>query len=365
MEQIRSFLETVKVARKQVFRNLTLFPLLGPELLQPYFLTLEQALDQDLIHISEVSEGGHVLELLLANTGKTPVLIVEGEELVGAKQNRIVNATFLIAGNVETVIPVSCVEQGRWQYRSRQFESGGKMMHASLRRATKQSVRSSLVREQGYRSDQSQVWDNISAKATRMNVDSPTMAAADVFETYKGGLSEYTSNFRPVEHQVGALFALDGKIMGLEAFGYADTFGRFFEKLVKSYALDALESYAEKERTPSVPPAKAHDFLAAAIKGAGRQHTAIGLGTTWTFESRLLTGSALVDEARMLHLSAFRKMGGINSGKPGFQRFSRRRGSEMCNDSWYSREKAQNTQKNRICLTSSLFLEEYHGISTL
>ena len=128
-----------------------------------------------------------------------------------------------------------------------------------------------------------------------------------------------------LEHQVEALFALDGKIMGLEAFGYADTFGRFFEKLVKSYALDALESYAEKEKSPSVPPAKAHDFLASAIEGTGRQHPAIGLGTTWTFESRLLTGSALVDKTRVVHLSAFRKVGAANRNTPGFQRFSSRR----------------------------------------
>jgi hypothetical protein len=50
-------------------------------------------------------------------------LIVEGEELLGAKQNRIVNATFLVAGKTEIVIPVSCVEQRRWRYDSESFAS--------------------------------------------------------------------------------------------------------------------------------------------------------------------------------------------------------------------------------------------------
>ncbi len=98
MEQIVSFLETVKVARKQVYRNLTLFPLLAPDGVAPEYLTLEQALERDLIRITELDEDGSVPELMLENTGKKPVLIIEGEELVGAKQNRIVNATFLIAG---------------------------------------------------------------------------------------------------------------------------------------------------------------------------------------------------------------------------------------------------------------------------
>jgi hypothetical protein len=59
--------------------------------------------------------------------------VVDGEELVGAQQNRIVNATFLIAGLTEVTIPVGCVEQGRWSYRSQDFASGKKVMPAILR----------------------------------------------------------------------------------------------------------------------------------------------------------------------------------------------------------------------------------------
>ena len=98
MDSIISFLKTAKLARKQVYQNLTIFPLLAPNGIEPEYLTLEQALDQNLIKITELDNEGSVPELQLSNLGKKTVLIIEGEELVGAKQNRIVNSSFLIAG---------------------------------------------------------------------------------------------------------------------------------------------------------------------------------------------------------------------------------------------------------------------------
>jgi len=101
MEQIRSFLESVKLARKQEFQNLTVFPLLEADGIEPDYLTVTQALDADSIRITEKSDQGNVPELLLINSGGLCVLIIEGEDLVGAKQNRIVNSTFLIPGKTE------------------------------------------------------------------------------------------------------------------------------------------------------------------------------------------------------------------------------------------------------------------------
>ena len=134
MEQIRTFLDTVKLARKQDHRNMTLFPLLAPSDGEPGYLTLEEALEQRLVTVTEVDQGGSVPELKVVNRSRKGVLAVDGEELVGAKQNRIVNSTFLVGGKSELVIPVSCVEQGRWDYKAPEFSSGKKVMHASLRR---------------------------------------------------------------------------------------------------------------------------------------------------------------------------------------------------------------------------------------
>jgi len=324
MEQIISFLEIVKVARKQVHQNITIFPLLAPDGIEPDYLTLEQALDQNLIQITELGAEGSVPELKLTNSGKKKVLIIEGEELIGAKQDRIVNSSFLIAGNTEVVIPVSCVEQGRWSYRSEAFESGKKMMPASLRREHQEDVKFSLKRGRGYQSDQSRIWDNISEKSARMSVESPTHAMAYVFDSYEDTLSEFLNKFQLIEWQVGAVFAIDGKILGLEGFGCYDTFKRFFDKLVKSYALDALDS-RDTSRKDSVPPDKARRFIASALKSKGERHTSIGLGTKTTFESRTVSGAALVEGDRILCLSAFKKEKSSGSPGVGFQRFSHRR----------------------------------------
>jgi len=50
------------------------------------------------VHITEVSAGGRVPELAFENSSDETVLLVDGDELVGAKQNRVVNLSILVAG---------------------------------------------------------------------------------------------------------------------------------------------------------------------------------------------------------------------------------------------------------------------------
>jgi len=327
MKSVIAYLKSTRLARKQVHKNLTVFPLLSPDALEPYYLTLEEAIDGRCLEITEVDESGSVNDLSLKVTGKKPVLLIEGEELKGAKQNRLINASFLIAGGTRTKIPVSCVEEGRWSYDSPQFSSGRKMMHASLRRDAQCAVKSSLERGSGHRSDQGRIWNNIAETSMRMKVASPTMAIADVFDKNRDRLEDYIARFEVVANQVGALFAIEGKVLGLECFGSSRTFELFFNKLVQSYAMDALDRSEKIDKIPSVPPARARSFVESAIKSNGRRHRAVSLGETISFESRIVSGAALADTSKVLHLSAFRKNGDRNGNRVGFQRFSfRRRG---------------------------------------
>ena len=76
---------------------------------------LEDGLRNGRTTITEVSEQGRVDRIRVRHEGDRPLLLLDGEEILGAKQNRLVNATFLVPAGAEVDLPVSCVERGRWR----------------------------------------------------------------------------------------------------------------------------------------------------------------------------------------------------------------------------------------------------------
>jgi hypothetical protein len=325
MEQIQAFLENVKLGGKQNHLNMTLIPLLAPDAGVPDYLTLEEALNQMLAEVTEVSQGGSVPDLKLINKSPGKLLVVDGEELVGAKQNRIVNASFLIAGQTEITIPVSCVEHGRWSYRSQKFASGEKVMSANLRLKSQMAVAMNLKEGIGYRSDQGMIWDELALKAERMKAHCPTGAMADLFEGQKDRLGEYLRAFRLVDCQVGAVFAINGEVVGLECFGHQQTLSKFFPKLVQSYALDALDWLQDNDKA-HVSSESVRRFLEGVQKAPGKSHPSLGLGENIRFENNSVSGASLVHNGRVLHVSAFGHNGHKSDGsRVPFQRFSQRK----------------------------------------
>src|SRR5262249_24781848 len=107
-----------------------LFPRLQP---RAAYLTFQDAYLLGF-NVEEVSAAGSVPELAVRNPLEQKVLLYDGEELLGAKQNRILNVTVLVASESTTVIPVSCVEEGRWSARSAFFSSARHAANPELRR---------------------------------------------------------------------------------------------------------------------------------------------------------------------------------------------------------------------------------------
>jgi hypothetical protein len=126
--------------------------------------------------VEEVSEAGSVPTLTVDNRSDTLVLFLEGEELRGAKQNRILNTSVLVAAKKKTTIPVSCVERGRWDYKTRQFGSSGTRSSTNILYALKSSVAKSLKEQRGHRSDQGEVWAEVDRVQSALGTDSPTRA---------------------------------------------------------------------------------------------------------------------------------------------------------------------------------------------
>src|SRR5210317_2233968 len=165
---LNNYLDKVKIGRKQSHKNLEVFPLLFTNGGTLDYMLLDEALEENSIDIIEIDEGGSVPDLKVKNKSGKMLLLIDGEEVVGAKQNRIINTTILIAASTTVTIPVSCVEQGRWDYKSDKFYSEKRVMSSSMRAQKSGQVQHSLRERGEARADQGAIWDAVEEKAMSM-----------------------------------------------------------------------------------------------------------------------------------------------------------------------------------------------------
>ena len=312
-KSIQGYIGSLKLEEVQKFKNLAMVPVISDYDDGLDYITLGEALGGGSLEIREVSEGGSVPELRVVNRAGRIVLILDGEELVGAKQNRIVNTTILVAAGTEIVIPVSCVEQGRWTYKSDVFSSKQRMMSPSIRQVKARDVSASLRSTGRYRSDQSAIWDEVAGLASRRGAVSESMDMDLVFDKEAPVISEYLEGFALVERQVGAVLLVNGTIVGMDAFGKAATFSRVFKNLLESYALDAVDRF-EKEIVSDDGKKAAADVLAAVTRAKAESRPSVGLGMDLCLESEKLVGFALEHEGQVVHICLFPNAGSRKSG---------------------------------------------------
>ena len=299
---IRRTLDRVQVGPHTTHENLTVFPLFGDAACSPDYLTLGEALDAGIAQVTEVSQGGSVPELSVVNTADRPVLILDGEELHGAKQNRVVNLSILVPAHATLSIPVSCVEMGRWYYTSPEFSASMSALYAAGR-ARKTDQVSKSMRLGRRHADQGDVWEGIALQAQKMSVQSPTSAIADVYARYSKPLDGYVEAFTPSDDQVGALFAVGSRISGFDLFDSAKTLRTYLGKLVRSHALDTLNENEREGESPSMRGAEW--LLEATAHSAVETYPALGLGVDVRLREAGVIGAGLLWQDRVVHLHAF------------------------------------------------------------
>lgn len=285
--------------------NLILVPLLRPWAGAPQYLTAGRALRAGLLEITEVSGGGIVNTVRATNRGDQPVLVLDGEELVGARQNRIANVSVLIAGQSTVRLPVSCVEQMRWAWRTRFFADSRQTMPPDAHRRHMRAVHETLRRSGSFRGNQIEVWRAVAEQVRRLRVRPPTLALDEVYAGHEARLARYEDGLEAQRDQVGALFAINGEFVSLQLFDAAATFAELQPKLVRSHALQALLQENEPEALAEPGAAAADWFLAALSEAPVSRFAGVSLGENLRLESRAVTGSALVVEDRLVHLVAF------------------------------------------------------------
>ena len=149
---------------------LALFPLTTTQLPAGDYLPGPVAESVHAFTVQELEGAASVPELTVQNLGSVPVLLIEGETLLGAKQNRTLNLSVLCSPEGGTPIPVSCVEAGRWGAPEASHRSARHSPHA-MRRAKVASTLDSAARGYGAHSDQGQVWADVDAYATTFAAD--------------------------------------------------------------------------------------------------------------------------------------------------------------------------------------------------
>ena len=307
MNAVPNMLSHFPVADPQVGQNLSVFPLIDDRPAasrNPGYFTLNQGLADGFVQIEEVSRGGSVPELQLKNTADRPVLLLDGEELVGAKQNRVPTVTILAPGGKTIIIPVSCVEAGRWAYRSDRFQTS-KRAHFSSGRARKAASVSASLESAGTRySDQGRVWADIDHMASSLHAPSATRAMADVYDKHDNRIEDYVSGFTAQPGQIGTVFAIGNRIEGAELFDRTATFADLLPKLVRSYALDALDSVGRVYEQPAAADAEA--FLIKLKTPDWKRYDAVGMGIEVRLNTDEVLASGLVHEDEIVHLVAFR-----------------------------------------------------------
>lgn len=299
--------DTVSVAEPDVVGPLAVFPLIGTQRPALRYLAFAQAVARG-VSVRELPEDASVNALLVANPLEQPVLLYEGEEVLGAQQNRTIDDSGLVPPGMELQVPVHCVEAHRWDAsRSGEaFAPAPQVAYPDFRRAKSELKRQRQHAAVRASAEQGAVWSMVAEKAQRHGVASPTAALHDVFERRREQLSALAGAVAVRPGQVGMLAAIGGRFVVVDYISDPGAFAALHAPLVQGYALDAVES---KETDP--PTLSGAGFFLEAlcdvdpVRTEGLAPRTVGLGKLVRVDSPHAAGTALVHDGERIALTAF------------------------------------------------------------
>lgn len=277
---------------------LLLFPVFSMAPPAPGYTCGPEAEAAGLFTVHERDGGAAVPELVVETTATLPLLLIEGETLLGVKQNRTLNVSVLCPPAQPTLLPVSCVEAGRWGTAQPTARSP-RHAPSGLRKDKTRSVVNSLRTHGARFSDQGRVWAKVEEYSDRHAFASPTAALEDVSAAMAAELEAMVAGLRPEEGQQGVIVAAGG-ILSLDLFDKPATLAAYWDGLLAGYAFEAAGA-----PPAAVTLADAEAFAARVLAAATTAVPATGLGTEVHLGSDDVAGGALVWEGAVVHLAAF------------------------------------------------------------
>ena len=257
-------------------------------------LTLDESRAHGTLTVLERAQAS-VPEVIAENRGKTHVLLLAGEILIGGKQNRVLREDLLLPPlSGPRNIAVYCVEQGRWNEGRKDFDSRGSVVQPS--------VRSQVLRK----AEQSRIWSGIAAASRDMAAPSATGSYQAIYDKpeVKVHLEQTTRRFDPTvaPTAVGAAVFVGPNLAGVDCFHAPGLLAREWPKLLRAYALDAYavppgawDEAAARQRTDGL--------LRAAARIEGGVRGSVGAGRLFEFTLDGRRGAALLFEGQAIHVA--------------------------------------------------------------
>jgi hypothetical protein len=291
----------LRLGEPQTAGQLAVFPVFGPDSILIY-RGFEQACALGAF-AKELDGGASVRDLVVGNPTDLPLLIYEGEEVLGAQQNRTFDSSVLVLAGSELTLDVSCVEQGRWdgsRHRER-FTSSPQAADPSLRRTKRATANRHAAAGLAARADQSEVWAEVDSRLADHEVRSVSSSMDDVYKARGYAIDDMGRHIRHVDDQVGAVAFVGGEPAVLDLVSRAEVFASLLPRLARGYALDSLRAVEAPEPSEAV----AVRFLHAALDAQRHSLPTPGMGRGVRLDAPDVVGSGLECEGELVQLCAF------------------------------------------------------------
>lgn len=310
LEDVMTYFSKIKYDKPILTDGLTVVPLLFDEATDCGYVTGKKALEDKTLVIQEIGEGAQVSRLRATNRGSKPVMLISGEGLKGAKQDRIVNVTVIINVNETVDVPVSCVERGRWSYDDAAAEfTSANFATNEIRDAVRTNVNRKINEGvESFDSDQGVVWDKVSKVSENYCVASETENLNEVFKSRESEIDEIVNKIKYVKNAVGIALFLNGEKLSVDLFQHPDLMKENWNDLIRSAVMD-LE--AQPKKAPKKKRKKADlgleidTFLEEIIAEASDLKENPGTGQYMVSRNAKLEAGTLIDGRSVAHLSGF------------------------------------------------------------
>lgn len=285
--------------------NLSIYFIHGESAPGPVPLTLQEALQKDVVEVIETQE---VNELKVRNKGDTGIYIQSGDIVKGGQQDRVITVSFVLPPNSgEVPLASFCVEQGRWSQRGdenvAQFSSAKEALPSrEAKLAMKAPIADAAVEgenmeqrtwqggdQTGQR--QTKVWEEVAKTQTKLSgglnrsVQSEASASSlqlsleddELQRKRTGYLEALQKHGTEKDDIIGYVFAINGKLNSADLYPSNALFRKMWEKLLTASITEAIGESGEQ--APATPPdtAAVRSFLAEAEKGESSSQDIGGL----------------------------------------------------------------------------------------